>query len=63
MDVSCLDYRLTEEERLQFDRDGYLIVEGALEPDHVERLLAAVDRIDAEMRPIQGIDKFQMKNF
>ena len=62
MDVSCLDYRLTEEERLQFDRDGYLIVEGALEPDHVERLLAAVDRIDAEMRPIQGIDKFQMKN-
>ena len=25
MDASCLSHSLTEEERLQFERDGYLI--------------------------------------
>jgi len=57
MDVSCLDYRLTGEERLAFDRDGYLIIEDALKADHVARLLAAVDRVEAEYRPKQGIDR------
>ena len=31
MDTACLDYRLTEAERLQFERDGYFIVEDALD--------------------------------
>ena len=57
MDASCLTHSLTEEERLQFERDGYLIIENALDPDHVARLCAVVDRVDAEMRPKQGVDK------
>ena len=40
MDVSCLAHSLTEEERLQFERDGYFFVENALDSDHVARLCA-----------------------
>lgn len=35
---------LTEEQRERFERDGYLIVEDALDEDHVRRLVEAVDR-------------------
>jgi hypothetical protein len=50
MDTSCLDHLLTEQERHQFEKDGYLIVEDAIPPDLVTRLTAAVDRIDAQER-------------
>jgi ectoine hydroxylase len=45
MNPSCLQYRLTDEERLQFDETGYLTIENALSSDHVARLTAASDRI------------------
>jgi ectoine hydroxylase-related dioxygenase (phytanoyl-CoA dioxygenase family) len=45
MDPSCLQYRLTDEERQTFDEYGLLQIENALEPAHVERLTAAVDRL------------------
>ena len=32
MDTACLDYRLTEDERDGFERDGYLVVENVLRP-------------------------------
>ncbi len=35
---------LSEEECAAFDRDGYLVIEGALAPGRVEELTAAVDR-------------------
>src|SRR3989442_13282624 len=35
---------LSEEERATFDRDGYIVIQGALAPGHVEELTAAVDR-------------------
>ncbi|HVZ31644.1 MAG TPA: hypothetical protein VG963_04415, partial [Polyangiaceae bacterium] len=44
MDPNCLKHRLTADERGAFERDGYLIVPGALEAGEVERLLAVVDR-------------------
>jgi hypothetical protein len=31
MDRSCLDHRLTDEERQQFQRDGYFVIEKALD--------------------------------
>jgi ectoine hydroxylase-related dioxygenase (phytanoyl-CoA dioxygenase family) len=36
---------LTDEQRARFERDGFLVVPGALPQDLVARLLAAVDRI------------------
>ena len=55
MNPSCLDYRLTEDERLAFERDGYFIIEDVLSPDHVERLITVTDRIDAEHRVRDGL--------
>ena len=48
MDPSCLDYRLIENEREAFERDGYLILEGILEPDRLEELVEVVDRLQSE---------------
>ena len=33
------------EQRASFDRDGILVLPGAIEPDDVARYLAAVDRV------------------
>src|SRR4051794_37876572 len=38
---------LTDEQKLQFDEQGYLIIRGALDEDTVERLIAAGDRLIA----------------
>jgi len=45
MDASCLQYRLTDEERRHFDETGFLFVEDALSPGQVESLTAASDRV------------------
>jgi hypothetical protein len=45
MDVSCLEHRLTDEERNTFEETGVLTVENALTPDQVEALTEATDRI------------------
>lgn len=45
MEKSCLQYRLTEEERRTFNETGYLILEDALAPNQVTALTEAVDRI------------------
>jgi ectoine hydroxylase len=44
MDPSCLEYRLSADESARFEREGYLIVPGALDRDHVQRLVSVVDR-------------------
>lgn len=56
MDVSCLDYRMTEEERAQFEQEGYLIVKNAIDEDLLGRLLEAADRVDAEERATKGLE-------
>ncbi|MBV7335802.1 phytanoyl-CoA dioxygenase family protein [Chloroflexi bacterium TSY] len=43
-DASCLDYRLTDTERQEFEERGYFSIEDALSPNQVERLTALVDR-------------------
>ncbi len=45
-----IDHLLIDEEREQFKKDGYLLIEDALDPDTLEATIAAVDRIDARMR-------------
>jgi ectoine hydroxylase-related dioxygenase (phytanoyl-CoA dioxygenase family) len=66
MDMRCLEHGLTAAERDTFERDGYFIVENALEPAHVARLLAATDRVEAEQRVVQGLepqDKLAVRDF
>lgn len=45
MDPTCLDYCLTEAERLAFERDGFFVVEDVLPPEQVEELNGVVDRL------------------
>lgn len=51
MDESHLQHRLTDQERQQFDRDGYFIVRGALDSITVATLNAATDRLVKLKRP------------
>ncbi len=50
MDTACLDYCLTEDERFEFERNGFLIVPDALTPQMTSDIEAVVDRIDAQHR-------------
>jgi ectoine hydroxylase len=45
MDLSCLQHRLTEEEKRTFEESGYLIVENALSREQVDLLTKATDSI------------------
>jgi ectoine hydroxylase-related dioxygenase (phytanoyl-CoA dioxygenase family) len=50
MDTACLDYCLTEDERLEFERNGFLIIPDALTPQMTSDVEAVVDRIDDQHR-------------
>ncbi|MDP6036995.1 MAG: hypothetical protein QGG64_00435, partial [Candidatus Latescibacteria bacterium] len=50
MDQRCLDYCVTEEERLRFERDGFFVLEDALPEDLVDELIPVVDRVDGAYR-------------
>jgi ectoine hydroxylase len=50
MDPSCLQFVLTPEERAQFEEFGYLVVPGALAPEHTAQLTAELDALDARFR-------------
>ncbi|MDE3259772.1 MAG: phytanoyl-CoA dioxygenase family protein [Gemmatimonadota bacterium] len=62
MDITCLDYCMTDEQREHFDQQGFLIVEDALDSGMLERLLNAGDRVDAREREIQGLGAGQIMN-
>ena len=47
MNVSCLPYRLTEEERRTFNETGILQIENVLSPEQIAALTRADDRIYA----------------
>jgi ectoine hydroxylase-related dioxygenase (phytanoyl-CoA dioxygenase family) len=48
---------LTEEQRRVFERDGFLVVENALTPELLDRLLGAVDRLYEEGSREKGLSK------
>ncbi len=62
MDAACLEHRLTDEERSQFEENGFLIVEDVLSERLVGDLYAAASRIVSEYRRTQGIDDNVMAN-
>ncbi|MFP6675642.1 MAG: phytanoyl-CoA dioxygenase family protein [Pirellulaceae bacterium] len=53
MDIQCLANRLTDKEREFFESNGYLVVENALDRSMNDRLIAAVDRVDARDRSVE----------
>ncbi|HEY2910982.1 MAG TPA: phytanoyl-CoA dioxygenase family protein [Gemmataceae bacterium] len=57
MTPDCLVNRLTPSERDSFNSQGYLVVENALDDRAIQRLIAAVDRIDARERTDETRDK------
>ena len=57
MDASCLDYCLSEEERLEFEKNGFFAVDEVLPLQLVEKLIEAVDRADAQSRREKGLGR------
>ena len=55
MDVSCLQYRLTEDERRTFEETGMLSLQDALAPEQVAALTTTVDQV-YERRLAEGQD-------
>ena len=62
MDPRCVDYCLTETERLAFERDGFFVIEDVLPDDLVDGLIPAVDRVDADYRKREGIGPLERSN-
>ena len=62
MDITGLDYCMTDEQRDHFDQQGFLIVEDALDSEMLDRMVAAGDRVDAREREKQGLGPGQLMN-
>ena len=62
MDPACLEYCLTDQERDEFEQNGFFIVEDVLPPRPIEALSAVVDRLDAEYRPQMGLGPYERLN-
>ena len=57
---------LTDDQRRRFERDGYLVVEDALDATHVSRLIEAVDRVWPAHRdapPVAGAEPLHLLAF
>jgi ectoine hydroxylase-related dioxygenase (phytanoyl-CoA dioxygenase family) len=57
---------LTAEQRETFEREGYLVVPGALDPEHVDRLTGSVDRVweaNREGPPVAGAEALHLLGF
>ena len=57
MDPSCLEHCLSDDEQTFFNEQGYLVIEDALDPASLGRLVEIVDRIDKRERTPELGDK------
>jgi ectoine hydroxylase len=62
MDRACLEHCLTENERREFNENGFFVVEDALPPSLVAALTPVVDRLDAQYRPVMGRGPHELLN-
>ena len=56
---------MTEQQKRDFDENGFIVLEDFLDPDELERLLAAVDEVAAKVRRAKGLgpgDPFAVRN-
>ena len=56
VDTGCLQHCMTDEQREQFDQQGYLVVPDALDEATLGRLVEAADRVDRDARKEDAID-------
>lgn len=61
-DADCLAHLLTAEEHAGFERDGFLMIPGALDTGLLDRLLAVAATADAEFRAEPGVGEFHVLN-
>ena len=61
-DAACLAHLCTSEVRAAFERDGFVLVEGALDADRRARLLDVAARADAEFRAEPGVGDHHVLN-
>jgi len=54
MNTDCLEHRLTEHERDEFEKNGYFVLEDALSEEHVQDLTQAADQVAEEFRQEKG---------
>ena len=60
MDMACLDYRLTDKERDEFEQNGFFLVEDVLSPEMVKDLTEQVDRVDTDYRNAMGLSSCEV---
>jgi ectoine hydroxylase len=58
----CDEHDLTTDERSRFERDGFLLLPGALDPGTVERLRACTTALDADYRSQPGVGPHHVLN-
>lgn len=61
-DAECLTRLCTPDERAAFERDGFLMIPGALDGARLGRLLGAAERADAEFRAEPGVGEHHVLN-
>ncbi len=62
MNTDCLQYALTEQERQEFEQNGFLIVKDVLPEEMIKTLTVATDRLDAAERALNGRDAYVSQN-
>ncbi len=62
MDEAVLHHLLNDDEHAAIERDGFLMVRGALDPTRVERLLAIAAREDSRYRQQAGVGLHHVLN-
>ncbi len=61
-DATCVAHLLADEERERFERDGFLMVRGALDAGLIDRLKLVADREDAEYRARPDVGRYHVLN-
>ena len=60
MDRDCLNYRLTDSERDEIERNGFFVVHDVLRRDMIEDLTNLVDRVDVAYRNAMGLSPHEV---
>jgi ectoine hydroxylase-related dioxygenase (phytanoyl-CoA dioxygenase family) len=62
MNAQCLDHTLTEQERVNFERDGYILLPGALGVDNARHFASVLDDVDGRYRQQKGLQAHERAN-
>ena len=63
--ASAPSIAMTAQQRIEFDEQGFVLIEDFFAPDELDRLLAAIDEVGERIRAAKGIgpnDPFAIRN-